>query len=150
MGWLGGWMVRHWVNRLVPCLIVWWIGWLVFWFGSSVWSIGRLAIGSKVRLFGATVVPSICQLFCGRKIGRSGFWWVVRSFRQSAGLWLVDRSVVWSCSKVLRMVGWSVTWAVDGLVGWLMASLVCRSVGHLVCWLLLCGLVGCLCWSGGQ
>ena len=34
------------------------------------------------------------------------------------------------------MVGRSVTRAVDGLVGWLMASLVCRSVGHLVCWLL--------------
>ena len=30
------------------------------------------------------------------------------------------------------MVGRSVTWAVDGLVGWLMASLVCRSVGNLV------------------
>ncbi len=30
------------------------------------------------------------------------------------------------------MVGRSVTWAVDGLVGWLMASLVCRLVGHLV------------------
>ena len=33
----------------------------------------------------------------------------------------------------------------DGLVAWLMASQVCRSVGgsvgHLVCWLLLCGLV---------
>ena len=27
------------------------------------------------------------------------------------------------------------------LVGWLMASLVCRLVSHLVCWLLLCGLV---------
>ena len=46
------------------------------------------------------------------------------------------------------MVGRSVTWAVDALVGWLMASLVCRSVGHLACWLLLCGFVGCLCWSG--
>ena len=59
-------MVRHWVNRLVPCLIVWWTGLLVFWFGSGVWSIGRLAIGSKVWLFDATVVPSVCQLFCGR------------------------------------------------------------------------------------
>ena len=42
-------------------------------------------------------------------------------------------------------VGQSVAWGVDGLAAWLMASLVCRSVGgsvgHLVCWLLLCGLV---------
>ena len=47
---------------------------------------------------------------------------------------LVDQSIVWSSSEVLRMVGWSVTWAVDGLVGWLMASLFCRSVGHLGVW----------------
>ena len=59
-------MVRHWVNRLVSYLNVWWIGWLVFWFGSGVWSMGRLAIGSIVQLFGGTVVRCVCQLFCGR------------------------------------------------------------------------------------
>ena len=97
-------MVRHWVNRLVPYLIVWWIGWLVFWFGSGVWSMGRLAIGSIVRLFGGTVVPCVCRLFCGRLedwsvrllVGCSVGQSVVRSGSPQV-VWLVDRSIVWSC-----------------------------------------------------
>ena len=80
------------VRSLVPCLNVW----LVFWFGSGVWSIGRLAIGSKVRLFGATVVPSVCQLFCGRSedwsvrllVGCSVGQSVVRIVRGSFGWWI--------------------------------------------------------------
>ena len=57
-----------------------WLDWLVFWFGSGVWSMGRLAIGSIVW-FDGTVVPCVCQLFCGQKIEQSGFRWVVRLFR---------------------------------------------------------------------
>ena len=34
--------------------------------GSGVWSTGRLAIGSVVRLFGGTVGRCVGQLFCGR------------------------------------------------------------------------------------
>ncbi len=41
------------------------IVWLVFWFGSGVWSMGRLATGSIVR-FGGTVVRCVCRLFCVR------------------------------------------------------------------------------------
>jgi hypothetical protein len=37
------------------------------------------------------------------------------------------------------MVSRSVAWAVDGLNGWLIASLGCSSVGQLLFWLLLCG-----------
>ena len=77
-------MVQHWVNRLVPYLIVWWIGWLVFWFGSGVWSMGRLAIGSIVRLFGVAVVRCVCRLFCGRLED----WSVVRIVRGSFGWWI--------------------------------------------------------------
>ena len=93
-------MVRHWVNRLVPYLIVWWIGWLVFWFGSGVWSMGRLAIGSIVRLFGGTVVCCVRRLFCGPledSVGQAFvglFGWSVVCSDRPQVVWLVDRSIV--------------------------------------------------------
>ena len=108
-------MVRRWVNRLVPYLTVWWIGWLVFWFGSGVWSMGRLAIGSIVRLFGGTVVRCVCRLFCGRledwsvrllvgclvsqsviRIVRGLFgWWIGRLFGRAV------KSCAWSVGLAL-------------------------------------------------
>ena len=88
-------------GALLDCLVDWLVG---FWFGSSVWSMGRLAIGSIVRLFGGAVVRCVCRLFCGRLedwsvrllVGCSVGQSVVRSDSPQV-VWLVDRSIVWSC-----------------------------------------------------
>ncbi len=47
------------------CLLGWLVGGLVG-CGSDVWSMGRLAFGSLVRLFGGTVGCCVGQLFCGQ------------------------------------------------------------------------------------
>ena len=77
---------------------------------------------------------SVSYSVVGWKTGWSGFWWVclstVRSDNQRF-VWFVDSVVV--LRMVGQSVGQSVTWAVDGLVEWLMASLVCRSVVCLLC-----------------
>ena len=107
-------MVRHWVNRLVPYLIVWWIGWLVFLFGSGVWSMGRLPIRSIVRLFGATVVRCVCRLFCGRLEDWSVSQSVIRIVRRSFGWW-IGRLF----GRVIKSCAWSVGLSLGQRMDWL-------------------------------
>ena len=95
---------------------------------------GQLATGSLVRLFGGTVGHCVGQLFCGQLED-----WLVRflvgvcwPFVQIT-ICLFGRSIVWLRLAHGRSVGQTVAWAVDGLVEWLIALLVCRSVGCLLC-----------------
>ena len=107
-------MVRRWVNRLVPCLIVWWTGLLVFWFGSGVWSMGQLAIGSIVQLFGATVVPCVCRLFCGRLEDWSVSQSAIRVVRRSFGWW-ISRLF----GRAVKSCAWSVGLSLGQWMDWL-------------------------------
>ncbi len=80
------------VRSLVPCLIVW----LVFWFGSGVWSMGSsvwwgsgsLRLSAILWSAGRLVGQALGGLFC-QSVGRSDSLRVVS---------LVDRSIVWSSS----------------------------------------------------
>ena len=98
-------MVNGSIGYWIPSSVVWWDG------GSCqsaiLWSVGRL-VG---QVFGGFV----CRPFV-RTTSRSFGW-----------------SIVWLCLAHGRSVGQSVAWAVDELVEWLMASLVCRSVVCLLC-----------------
>ena len=105
-------MARRWVNRLVPCLIVWWTGLLVFWFGSGVWSMGQLAIGSIVRLFGATVVPCVCRLFCGQLED-----WSVRLLVGCSVDCLVVRLSLEHGQSVCHLGSGWIGWMVDCFIG---------------------------------
>ena len=87
------------------------MGWLVG-CGLGVWSMGRLAIGSLIQLFGGTVGRCVSRLVCGCLED-----WLVRSLVSRS----VDCSVVWS----------SCAWLMDGLVGWLLLWWV----GWFVQWL---------------
>ena len=82
-------MVRRWVNRLVPCLIVWWIGWLVFWFGS----IGYCIHSSVVWCDSGSLRLSAILWSVGRLVGQS-----VCHSDSPRVISLVHRSIVWSCS----------------------------------------------------
>jgi hypothetical protein len=105
-GWLGGWLAGCLVVWLC-CLVCWSLGRRIFstigrlvscWMvsGSAVWSVGQLAIGSLVWLFGGMVGPCVGQLVCGlledQSVSRLDSQWAV---------WLVDQSIVWSVGLLL-------------------------------------------------
>ncbi len=134
------------------------LDWLVFWFGSGVWSMGRLVIASIVQLFGGTVVRCVCRLFCGQledwsvrllvgcSVGQSVFRIVRRLVGGSVDCLVVRLSLAHGRSVCHLGSGWT-GWMVDGFVGlffgrsfgvlvaslwigWLLV-LVRRSVSHL-------------------
>ena len=91
-----------------------------------------MPIGSVVRLFGGTLCRSAILWSVGRLVGQVFGGFICRPFvRITSGSF--GWSIVWLCLAHGQSVGQSVAWAVDGLVEWLMASLVCRSVVCLLC-----------------
>ena len=96
-----GCLVNGSIGYWIPSSVVWWDGGSLCW-SAILWSVGRL-VG---QVFGGFVCRPFVQITSG------SFGW----------------SIVWLCLAHGQSVGQSVAWAVDGLVEWLMALLVCRSV----------------------